>query len=154
MGYRDQHRIPDSEGAWEIVHDDGEVLLFDPVDYGKKAHLKLSLEEYYALAVNRFLQPEPPHHAEKDRLSAFQLRELELARDIHASLNHSSKAATLAAIKSANVIWASHLREWSFSTDSRSAPLALRGRCDRRTTSHPQPRATIFLSVTLLRRML
>ena len=23
MGYRDQHRIPDSEGAWEIVHDDG-----------------------------------------------------------------------------------------------------------------------------------
>ena len=64
MGYRDQHRIPDSEGAWEIVHDDGEVLQFDPVDYDKKAHLKLSLEEYYALAVNRFLQPEPPHHAE------------------------------------------------------------------------------------------
>ena len=25
MGYRDQHRIPDSDGAWEIVHDDGEV---------------------------------------------------------------------------------------------------------------------------------
>ena len=37
MGYRDQHRIPDSEGAWEIVHDDGEVLQFDPVDYDKKA---------------------------------------------------------------------------------------------------------------------
>ena len=36
MGYRDQHRIPDSEGAWEIVHDDGEVLQFDTVDYDKR----------------------------------------------------------------------------------------------------------------------
>ena len=100
MGYRDQHRIPDSEGAWEIVHDDGEVLQFDPVDYDKKANFKLSLEEYYALAVKRFLQPglltmpsrtasPPPSSASLSSPATFTPLSI-------------TPAPTLAAIKSAN----------------------------------------------------
>ena len=102
MGWHEQYRIPNSDGSWELVHKDGDVLRFEAVDYDRKSHLKLSLQEYYALSVNRFLQPEPPRNEEFLSLSDSQLRELELAKDLHASLNHPSKASLLSVIKSAN----------------------------------------------------
>ena len=102
MGWQEQYRIADSNGSWELIHEDGDVLHFEAVDYDRKPHLKLSLQEYFALSVNQFLQPEPPREMDFASLSDKQLRELDMAKDLHASLNHPSKAALLSAIKAAN----------------------------------------------------